>query len=143
MSERVEPALTPEEWARFGCIRKPNVLHARDGAYVRNGHGYLDISEALEEPLGPEDIEFPITSDSAMVAPEARHALAALCLHGQPFGFTREDVERLRDTLDGLDISRGAHPHDFDLGMLEQPPQQFGSREARRSEQARFDHPLA
>lgn len=25
------------------------------------------------------------------------HALAALCLHGQPFGFTREDVKVLRE----------------------------------------------
>jgi hypothetical protein len=27
---------------------------------------------------------------------EGRHALAALCLHGQPFGFTREDVKLCR-----------------------------------------------
>lgn len=28
---------------------------------------------------------------------EFRHAIAALCLYGQPFGFTREDVELLRE----------------------------------------------
>ena len=27
-----------------------------------------------------------------------RHALAALCLHGQTYGFTREDVELLRES---------------------------------------------
>ena len=27
---------------------------------------------------------------------ENRHAMAAVCLHGQPFGFTREDVEVLK-----------------------------------------------
>lgn len=32
-------------------------------------------------------------------APE--HAMAALCLHGQPFGFTHEDVRKLRDMPDG------------------------------------------
>lgn len=31
--------------------------------------------------------------------PPARHALAALCLYGQPFGFTRADLEALADVL--------------------------------------------
>jgi hypothetical protein len=29
-----------------------------------------------------------------------RHALAALCLHGQPFGFTHEDVDLLKVVTD-------------------------------------------
>jgi len=31
------------------------------------------------------------------VGPEFRHGVAAQCLYGQPFGFTREDVTFLRD----------------------------------------------
>lgn len=32
-------------------------------------------------------------------APDATHALAALCLYGQPFGFTARDVKNLRDMV--------------------------------------------
>lgn len=34
---------------------------------------------------------------------ENRHALAALALHGQPFGFTREDVKMLRIAADAYE----------------------------------------
>lgn len=31
-----------------------------------------------------------------------RHAVAALCLYGQPFGFTREDVQALEELRQGF-----------------------------------------
>lgn len=34
--------------------------------------------------------------------PKHRHQYAALALHGQPFGFTREDVENVRDTVSAI-----------------------------------------
>ena len=34
---------------------------------------------------------------NTIVSAANRHALAALCLHGQEFGFTREDVEAIRE----------------------------------------------
>jgi len=57
MTDRISPALTPEEWAgvqtgTVGIVGTPNA--------------------------------------------QANHQLAALCLYGQPFGFTREDVVMLR-----------------------------------------------
>lgn len=33
-----------------------------------------------------------------------RHALAALCLHGQPFGFTQEDVDAVLVAADEADM---------------------------------------
>ena len=63
--------------------------------------------------------------DSAVAArnPEQRHALAALCLHGQPFGFTREGVAAIRRFLDmakacGSYITDPDHP-DYDEGHME------------------------
>lgn len=68
MSEPVKPALTPEQWAKQGKNHDP--FHIReDGALVITG---------------------------VLVTPGQRNRLAALCLYGQPFGFSQEDVEALR-----------------------------------------------
>lgn len=40
--------------------------------------------------------------------PEDRHALAALCLYEQPFGFTQEDVKGLRWAATGSLLFGGA-----------------------------------
>ena len=68
--EPIRPALTPEEWQD------------------------LDSGEALIE-----DGELCVRYDSGLASEVVgdRHALAALCLHGQPFGFTWDDVEVLRE----------------------------------------------
>lgn len=80
MSQRVEPALTPEEWADDG---KPVVLGSWDDAYVDVRAGLVD---------DPDD------DANAGRAPHPRfaHAVAALVLRGQPFGFTWEMVDALR-----------------------------------------------
>jgi hypothetical protein len=67
-------------------------MHARDLPPVNNGHGWLDILE-----MGEPDSE-------AMIAPEARHALAALCLAGQSYGFSRSDVAIFSMLLDGYPL---------------------------------------
>lgn len=56
MTDRISPALTPEEWAKGGRGWR---------------HG-------------------------AVINAEDRHAVAAVCLYGQPFGFTRADVAFLQ-----------------------------------------------
>jgi hypothetical protein len=67
----VKPALTPEEWAT-----KPYIAGWDDGSVF---------------PVCPS---WPwITADSDVERP---HAVAAIALHGQPFGFSREDVDALR-----------------------------------------------
>ena len=66
----MKPALTAEEWA---------VIH-RDGCLDCYTHDKkITVSEFVE----PEDV--------------SRHGLAALCLDGQPFGFTREDFADIRN----------------------------------------------
>src|SRR5687768_15322393 len=74
MSDEIKPALTPEEW-------KAGAFLERDGACA-----YL-------WPDGTFDV------DGNRVEGRERHAVAALALHGQPFGFTRADLATLRDAI--------------------------------------------
>ena len=72
MSEPIRPALTPEEWAK------------------------IQIRRDLDYPYRIS-ILHPFRDPRSYSLDEYRHALAALCLHGQPEGFTREDVDLLRE----------------------------------------------
>lgn len=72
MSE-IKPALTAEEWLN---------AFDKEGCPVFN----FDIDE---DGLG--------RGLTATIRGGDRHRFAAACLHGQPFGFTREDVFFLRD----------------------------------------------
>jgi hypothetical protein len=94
----VAPALTPEEWARMGGGGKPK---PNDEVFV-------------------EGDNICVVSDSGRVsAGYDRHALAALCLHGQPFGFTWEDVDLLVQ-LGGYEAP-GFSPHYEDGRLLPHP----------------------
>ncbi len=78
----MKPALTAEEWAD-----KRHYAESGTGEMVVNmgkwdGTPYMRHSR-LPGPSGSPD----------------RHAAAALCLHNQPFGFTREDVELLQEAV--------------------------------------------
>lgn len=70
----IKPALSAEEWKWSGFRPKR----------------WPDEFEPYIAHTGDEVVVVP---RPAAVGPEQRHVLAALCLHGQPFGFTREDVE--------------------------------------------------
>lgn len=52
------------------------------------------MAEAISPALTPE--EWAKQRPFLYVTAEKRHEVAAVCLHGQPFGFTREDVAFLR-----------------------------------------------
>lgn len=76
--QTIKPALTAEEWAKVEAFTDhgshPQLL--RDGLNPERAPGWFrDVAERHE--ANP-------------------HVRAALALHGQPFGFTCEDVERLR-----------------------------------------------
>lgn len=74
MGDEIRPALTPEGWAtmeRVGFV-------AAGGAKLEGG--VLSLYE----------------TDGGELDPSERHELAALALHDQPFGFSWEDVDRLR-----------------------------------------------
>jgi hypothetical protein len=75
MSEKIQPALTPKEWARGATD---------DGTAYTTAAGEI---ATMDYALG----------ERAIV--RHPHALAALALHGQPYGFTWEDVDALRLTL--------------------------------------------
>tara|TARA_Y100000310_G_scaffold219808_1_gene221245 strand:+ start:8817 stop:9161 length:345 start_codon:yes stop_codon:yes gene_type:complete len=72
----IEPALTAEEWAK---------VEVRDGQTVMGVPDDYELPEEVNEA-------FEILVAHGV---EARR-IAALCLHEQPFGFTREDVTTLR-----------------------------------------------
>lgn len=88
MTDPIKPALTPEEWYR------PTLDHAQG----------IDASHFALAPGGKcylFDREGSYELDS-----EERHASAAICLYGQPFGFTWKDVEALR-ALDATILGPG------------------------------------
>lgn len=74
MSEPIKPALTADEWARKSI--EIAELHA-DGKLLVGDYG-----------------------KPSFLSTEERHALAALALYGQPFGFSREDVRIIRKYAD-------------------------------------------
>jgi hypothetical protein len=76
----MKPALTPEEWEA--------------GQPAWSGALIVPWLRAGEFSLECEDTFYSTDLDAE---PRRRHALAALCLDEQPFGFTWEDVMTLRE----------------------------------------------
>jgi hypothetical protein len=74
MAERIPSALSPEQWRSWADPPDPD-------------------DPDRGQTYGRDAIQYAITDAEA---PD-RHALAALALHGQPFGFTWEDVEAVND----------------------------------------------
>lgn len=81
--------LTVEEWSggRLTFVSEPRLVLHDDGdgleCVVYDGPEYLDSSVADKLKVADWDNQ-------------GRHAIAVLALHGQPFGFSREDVALLR-----------------------------------------------
>ena len=76
MSEEIEPALTPEQWRE---VEKGN-LDATDMVTAYCEEGVVIIED------------------------DRWHALAALALYDQDFGFTREDLSTLRDAAEYAEV---------------------------------------
>lgn len=84
MSE-IEPALTPEEWADEG-----------GGGAVNRGDFMVYAPRGMDGlVVGP-----PGPGHGVLIPTDLHQATAALCLHGQPFGFTWEDVDALRGLIE-------------------------------------------
>ena len=83
MSDEIRPALSADEWER-GAYDGVDVS-ARQRTASLTGRPRLDI-EVRSSPIGSD-----VLGD-----PRDLLALAALALYGQPFGFTWEDVDLLR-----------------------------------------------
>ena len=82
----IRPALTAEEWERFFRGFEVDLSATRQ---VRRWGDALRVGQWEGDGLHATELEDP----------EERYTLAALCLHGQPFGFTWEDVEIIRAAL--------------------------------------------
>jgi hypothetical protein len=91
MFDDTKAALTPEEWEEMRVTRTR--IEIWDDPPPGSGC------------LGVEDQDPQAAKGYARVDPDARHALAALALHGQPYGFTWEDVDRLREAVNDIDFS--------------------------------------
>lgn len=88
MSDEVQPAMTAEEWATKRV--------------ARDGYPQCAIVECEVRFRGEKKFErgkwFALFSGDGedVLRPATAHAIAALALHGQPFGFTRDDLAALR-----------------------------------------------
>lgn len=75
----MKPALTAKEWTE-----------KRYETQALLGEATVQVDEE-------DDVYISPTAMGAFFRATDRHALAALLLYGQPFGFSREDVKHLRD----------------------------------------------
>ena len=91
----IKPALTAEEWAHLEMAGEGAKRRSGDRTDTLFAYVLREPSEYIEGSVG--DLMIAWNGDCSLPAsPSARHALAALCLHGQTYGFTREDVALLR-----------------------------------------------
>lgn len=97
----IPPALTPEEWAH------PDMYVERDGFYVYAPRGIIG------PVVGATD------SSGGVGLGQIQHAVAALCLYGQPFGFTQEDVALLRAAVIYEPYGFCDEPRDIDADATE------------------------
>lgn len=130
MTDEITPALTPEQWkAPKVYFRKPGI--AQRNKWV-NGRLTTEMEDyKTDEGYGVELAEsgqMLVWDDSWAVHIEAenRQGVAALCLLGQPFGFTQQDVTDERMAY-------------MDLVMLARQAQDMGDESMRlkRIEQSR------
>lgn len=82
MSDDIRPALTPEEWA---AGEKVDRFDRWDERFVSGDDNAVTACDEV--------------NCVHIRTPKLRHALAALALHGQPFGFTHADVALVRDCV--------------------------------------------
>lgn len=82
MTDQIQPALSSDEWKELKADRrKPNGPYEH-AVYIGQYGVCINDEEEYE---------------GACVRESARHALAALCLHQQPYGFTQAMVDILRE----------------------------------------------
>jgi hypothetical protein len=96
MSDKVPPALTPEQWEARDYRQAARELDSWAKAEPRSA----DDSTEYVAKLGLDEngcvIVMNRAHDRVLVPPPARAALAAFALAEQPFGFSPADVAALR-----------------------------------------------
>lgn len=100
MSE-TPPALSESEWAKHldgsAAIKRSGEMEIALGVYASiSGDERWRENDSLNYGTMPPFLILYWQTVNDHMAVHDPHKLAALCLHGQPFGFTRKDVENLR-----------------------------------------------
>ncbi len=98
----MKPALTAEEWAE---------LEVEWESEDRAG-GWAHVESMPEDQTDVYVGAFGEDGVAIAGSYVRRHALAALCLHGQPFGFTRADMLELHVAIGSLESRSGAGQED-------------------------------
>jgi hypothetical protein len=101
MADELAPALTPEQWKARDYRQAARDLD--QWAKARAGAADDDATEYVAK-LGLSEtgsvIAMNRAHDRVLIPPPARAALAAFALAEQPFGFTRADVQTLRQAAE-------------------------------------------
>lgn len=95
----MDPALTAEEW-REGEVDVAVGLVWLDTVHRPTASDGWMSGEVEGTPLPWLKITWRSAQEEYFIG--RRHAVAALALYGQPFGFTREDVEAVESAYDVL-----------------------------------------
>jgi hypothetical protein len=102
MSDEISPALTPEQWETRDYRQSARVLD--EWAKGRGGKTRQDDATEYVAKIGLSEngsvILMNRAHDRVLVPPPARAVLAAFALSEQPFGFTQQDVAKLRSAAD-------------------------------------------
>lgn len=124
MSEKIAPALTPEEWS-LALDESTHVMASLD----KDG-----FAELRDKRLR---VTLSSSEDTDDIYPNGRHALAALALYGQPFGFTPEDVRLVLGCVIRYGPEKAPNPALYDLASRIRallPPEEKPRREPAVSE---------
>src|SRR5690606_30074156 len=102
---QIEPALTPEEWEKLFSEGNDGELERERFSIWRYDAGDPFPVEVRIRSVEEEEHEYTSSGrkvEYASLYGQELHALAALALYGQRFGFTHEDVRSLRDLAEEL-----------------------------------------
>lgn len=88
----MDACMTAEEWAEASV----------EGSWFGQGLRVDTEPDCLVLIQGADEV---VVQRGGSPYQEQCHALAALCLHGQPFGFQRHMVRRLRQSADVMDTA--------------------------------------
>jgi len=105
-----QPALTHEQWAERDYRPRARDIDAWDREKPERRTTDDSTQYVAKIGIGYDGCVTLMSRAHEWVAvpPPARHALAALALDGQPFGFTHDDLEQLRRAADALSAAAGS-----------------------------------
>ncbi len=106
----VQPALTNEQWAERDYRPRARDIDAWDREKPERRAADDSIQYVAKIGISYDGCVTLMSRahEWVSVPPPARHALAALALDGQPFGFTHDDVDQLHRAADALSAAAGS-----------------------------------